>query len=94
MAMKIGGADDIRNVQRNNWERFARAMKLPPSRVSVWLLEQMEAIVGSLPTTVAYCAEGYGDSPIYQNILEICERRAGQLERELVGAGFRSKRSR
>ncbi len=69
-------------------------MKLPSSKVRVWLSEQMEAIVGSLPTAVAYCAEGYGDSPIYQNIVEICERQAGQLERELVGAGLRSKRSR
>ncbi len=94
LAMKIGGADDIRNVQRNDWERFARALKLPLSLVRVWLLDQMEAVVGSLAPTVAYCADGFGDAPIYHRIVQICERRAGQLERELVSVGLHAKRSR
>jgi serine/threonine-protein kinase HipA len=29
LAMKIGRADDIRNVQRSDWERFAKAVALP-----------------------------------------------------------------
>jgi hypothetical protein len=33
------------------------------------------------------CAEGYGESPVYDAIERICERQASGLDRELVRAG-------
>ncbi len=84
LAMKIGGANDIRNVQWNDWKRFARALRLPASGVKARLSEQMEAVLGSLHSTAVFCADAFGDCPIYQSIIGICERRADQLGRELV----------
>jgi serine/threonine-protein kinase HipA len=42
LAMKIGGATDIRNVQRKDWRRFATALGLPASQVREWLLDQTD----------------------------------------------------
>ena len=84
--MKIGGASDIRNVQRSDWERFAKALGLPVGPVGIWILDQMQAVRTSLTTTAARCTEAFGDTPIYRNIMQICEGRARELERELVRA--------
>ena len=84
MAMKIGGATDVRNVQRNDWERFARAIALDWPLVRAWLLEMMDAVRAALPAAVAEGEASPGLSPVFGRIVDVVERRSARLERELV----------
>lgn len=84
LAMKIGAATDVRNVQRGDWERLAGALSLRAPEVRAWLLDQMEAVRGAVPATRVACAEAYGASPVYDAIERICERQASRLERALA----------
>ena len=84
MAMKIGGATDIRNVQGNDWERFARALAVEWPLVRVWLLETMDAVRAALPSTLARSRAASGESPAYAKIAAVVSRRTAQLEHELV----------
>lgn len=84
LAMKIGAATDVRNVQRSDWERLARALALGAPQVRAWLLDQMEAVRGALADTRVACAEAYGESPVYDAIVRICERQASRLQWALV----------
>lgn len=78
-------AKDVRNVQRNDWERFARALGLAWPLVHAWLLETMDAVRAALPATVAQCQVGCGASPVFRKIAVVMERRSAHLERELAG---------
>jgi len=82
--MKIGGATDVRNVQRNDWERFARAIALDWPLVRAWLLEMMDAVRAALPAAVAEGEASPGLSPVFGRIVDVVERRSARLERELV----------
>ncbi len=84
LAMKIGRTTDIRNVQRSDWERFAKAVALPWRQVRAWLLELMDAQTNALGATADICSSEYGTSDIYRAIIAVVERRAGQLKRELM----------
>ena len=81
--MKIGGAWDIRNVRRNDWQRFAAAVDLPWDRVRTILMHLADALVDVLATTIEACAESYGQSPAYEQIAGVVERSSQQLQREL-----------
>lgn len=81
--MKIGGAEDIRNVQARDWQRFGKGVALPWEQVRVWLLELMAAVRRFVPPTVDACAKAYGESEVYSSISLVIERRSGQLDREL-----------
>lgn len=85
LAMKIGGADDIRNVQGANWRRFAAAVGFPWPQVREWLLETMESVRGATRRTVDTCVERYGAAAVYEAISNIVDRRARQLDREIAG---------
>ncbi|MEK7668804.1 MAG: type II toxin-antitoxin system HipA family toxin [Gemmatimonadota bacterium] len=87
MAMKIGGATDVRNVQRNDWERFARSVGLAWPLVRAWLLETMDAVRAALPAAVAQCQVSCGVSPVFRKIAVVVERRGAHHERELAGRG-------
>jgi serine/threonine-protein kinase HipA len=87
MAMKIGGATDVRNVQRNDWERFARAVGLAWPLVRAWLLETMDTVRAALPAVVAECQASCGESPVFRKIAVVVESRSAHLERELAGRG-------
>lgn len=79
LAMKIGGASDIRNVQRSNWERFARALGLPFDQVRSWTLDQARRVRDVLDATVTRCGAGYGKAAVYAEIAELCARRVTTL---------------
>ena len=83
LAMKIGGADDVRNVQRSNWERLARSVALPWRQVRAWLLEQADAVHSVVNTAVDRCTVEYGESEIYTSIATVIDRRNRLLNREL-----------
>ncbi len=87
LAMNLGAATDVRNVQRSDWEQVGRALAVPAGQVRAWLLDQVAAVRGAMPPVLAGCVEGYGPSPVYQAIAAICERQATRLERELARAG-------
>ncbi|HEV8358633.1 MAG TPA: type II toxin-antitoxin system HipA family toxin [Gemmatimonadales bacterium] len=85
LAMKIGGAWDIRNVQRSDWQGVARAVGLPWDRVRAILLELSARIRAVAEGTGASCLDRFGPSPVYDRISEAAERHAGQLEAALLG---------
>ncbi len=84
LAMKIGGAWDIRNVQRNDWQRFAAAVGLPWDRVRAILMHLADTLVEVLATTIESCAESYGQSSAYEQIAGVVEQSSQQLQRELT----------
>ena len=86
MAMKIGGATNVRNVQRNDWERFARAIALDWPLVRAWLLQTMDAVRAALPAVVAEGEASPGVPPAFGRIVKMVERRSARLERELVAS--------
>ncbi len=83
-SMKIGGAWDIRNVQRNDWVRFAKNVGLPENRVRVLLLEVADLTKRALPDVTAMCEARFGDSPIYTQIADVVSLRSDRLHRELA----------
>jgi hypothetical protein len=85
LAMKIGGAWDIRNVRRSDWQGVARAVGLPWDRVRAILLELSARIRAVAEGTRASCLDRFGPSPVYDRISEAAERHAGQLEAALLG---------
>lgn len=84
MAMKIGGAADARNVQRRDWERFARALELPWPRVRIWLLDLLSGVREALPDALHESATACGESEVSAGVVEVVARRGERLERELV----------
>jgi len=86
LAMKIGRASDIRNVQRDDWQRCAALVGLPWERVRTSLLELKEVITKESEGSIATCVQRYGEAPVYRNIEGVLKRRGEQLERELSRA--------
>ncbi len=74
-------------MQRNNWERFARAVGLAWPLVRAWLLETVDAVRAALPDTVAQCQVNCGAFPVFRKIAVVVERRSAHLEREFAGRG-------
>lgn len=85
LAMKVGGASDIRNVQRRDWERCARGVGLPWALVRSWLLGTAEAVRSALPGALAKCAAAAGESATLPQIAAVVERRSSRMEKELAG---------
>jgi serine/threonine-protein kinase HipA len=83
LAMKIGAAADIRNVQASDWKRLATAVALPWSEVREWLLQVMARVRSSVPATIEECTSAYGEAGIYSLIAAVIGQRGQQLEREL-----------
>lgn len=86
LAMKVGSATDIRNVQASDWRRFALALRLPWPQVRAWLLDVSDTIVKVRAETVDRCRRAFGDSAVYAAIGEIVETQGRRLQRELVGS--------
>lgn len=84
LAMKIGGARDIRNVQRRDWQRFADWVQIPWDLARTTLLQLADRVRAQLAETSALSADTYGASDIYQGIVRVVGERAGQLDRELA----------
>jgi serine/threonine-protein kinase HipA len=84
LAMKIGRATDIRNVQRSDWRRFAAVVRLPWPQVRAWLLEVSDTVVRSFPGTVEHCRQAFGSAEVYSRIAMIVDRHAHTLQRELA----------
>lgn len=86
LAMKIGGATDVRNLQRRDWERLAQAVQLPWPRVRLWLLETLQAVRDAVPVARAEIA-AMGDAAMAERVVEVVQRHGEQLERTLVRPG-------
>ena len=84
LAMKIGRATDLRNVQRSDWNRFATALRLPWPQVRAWLLEISDILGRVLRTTVEACRRRFGGSDVYAAIEAIVTEQSRRLEGELV----------
>lgn len=83
LAMKIGRATDIRNVQRDDWQRFAEIVALPWDRVRTALLELKDLVARKSAETIARHIRLYGNSQVYESIRTVIQRRGEQLAREL-----------
>ena len=84
LAMKIGRATDIRNVQRSDWQRFAAVLRLPWPLVRSWLLEVSDTLTRALPGTVDHCHRTFGDSEVHAAIGAIVDGQSRTLQRELA----------
>ena len=83
LAMKLGGTWDIRNVQRNDWLRVARAVDLPWEDTRAALLELSSRLQHTVAGTLTACAEVWGPSPVYDQIAAVIARHAASLSRTL-----------
>ena len=83
LAMKLGGAWNIGNVQRSDWLRVARAVDLPWDAVRGTLLDLSASLQAAAPGTVAASEAAAGPSPIYGSIVTVIARHAASLERAL-----------
>jgi serine/threonine-protein kinase HipA len=82
-AMKVGGAWDLRDVQKSDWRRLAARVDLPWDRVRVLLLE-LSALAATLRSEVReLCASRFGQATMYARIAEIVARQAARMDREL-----------
>lgn len=84
LAMKIGRATDIRNLQRSDWQRFAAVLRLPWPQVRAWLLEVSDTLTSALPETVDQCRQTFGDSEVNAAIGAIVDGHSRMLQRELI----------
>jgi serine/threonine-protein kinase HipA len=75
LAMKVGGAWDVRSIQRKDWLRFAGAVDVPWEQVRVVLLELASQVQAAASTTLAF--------PIPDQIAGVMARHAASLERAL-----------
>ena len=84
LAMKIGRAWDIRNVQKSDWKLLAGRVGLPWDRVRVILLELAESVSTAAAGVKRRCEEEIGEASVYSGISDIVERHARQLTREVI----------
>jgi serine/threonine-protein kinase HipA len=83
LAMKLGGAWNIGNVQRTDWLRVARAADLPWNEVRAALLELAAGLRAAAPRTLAASEAAFGPSPVYGQVAKVIARHAASLERAL-----------
>ena len=83
MAMKIGRAWDVRNVQRNDWKIFAKRIALPWDRLRATVLRVSDDITKSVAEVEERNRKVFGEHFICTRIHEIIDRHARQLSREL-----------
>jgi serine/threonine-protein kinase HipA len=83
LAMKLGRAWDIRNVQRTDWQRVADAIGLPWTETRVTLLDLVARIHAALQPTATASVERFGPSPIYEEIARRVTQQVAGLEREI-----------
>jgi serine/threonine-protein kinase HipA len=85
LAMKIGGAWDIRNVQGRDWRRLAAALGIPWDRFRPALLELADRVDGLVPRMMEVCSARFGPSPVYHEIRQVIERTVSQASLALGG---------
>ena len=83
LAMKLGGAWDIRKVQRNDWLRLARAVDVPWAAVRAALLELAGNLQAATAGAVSAGEADFGPSPIYGQIAAIIARHTASLEQAI-----------
>ena len=83
LAMKLGGAWDIRNVQRSDWQRFARAVDVPWEQVRATLFELASRLRTAASQAVTTGEAAYGPSPIYDQLATVIAGHTVSLERAL-----------
>jgi hypothetical protein len=81
--MKLGGAWDIRNVQRSDWQRFARAVDVPWEQVRATLFELASRLRTAASQAVTTGEAAYGPSPIYDQLATVIAGHTVSLERAL-----------
>lgn len=88
LAMNIGRATDIRNLQRSDWERFAAVIGLPWPQVRAWLLEVGDNLISALDETVDRCRQNFGDAEVYAAIETIVGRHGNTFQREIARGSY------
>jgi serine/threonine-protein kinase HipA len=83
LAMKLGGAWDIRNVQRRDWQRLSTAVDVPWGQVRVTLLELVSRLQAAVSKTVSGSDAAYGPSPMYDQLATVIAGHTASLERAL-----------
>lgn len=83
LAMKVGTAWDVRNVQRGDWQRFAHAVDVPWGQVRAALLELASLVQAAVAKTIATSDARFGASPIYDQIAAVVARHIANLERAM-----------
>lgn len=83
LAMKVGRAWDVRQVQRSDWVRFAAAVDVPWEQVRAILLELASKIRAGVRKTITTSRDVVGTSPLNDQLTAIFARHATTLERAL-----------
>ncbi len=84
MAMKIGRAWDIRNIQKTDWKRFASQTRLSWDAVRAMLLSLADTVASSIEGVGDACHKELGDDPAYSQVREVVTRHIEQMRRELT----------
>jgi serine/threonine-protein kinase HipA len=80
LAMKLGQAWDIRNVQRSDWKRVANAVDVPWDQARTVLLELSARMQAVLSQIAPQWSADFGSSPIYDEITAVIARHTANLE--------------
>ena len=83
LAMKLGRAWDIRNVQRGDWLGVATAVTVPWRQARAVLLELVARLRSAVPETLAASRAALGPSPIYERMAAVIATQTASLERAL-----------
>lgn len=83
LAMKLGRAWDLRNVQRHDWRGVADATGIPWAEARAILLQLASDVQQVTTEVVAACRAAFGASPIYDQIAGIVAQQVPSLERAL-----------
>jgi serine/threonine-protein kinase HipA len=81
LAMKLGRSWDIRSVQRTDWRAMAAGVDMPWDQVHTNLLALTAAMQAALPQAVATSRTAFGESLVYQQIVDVIARHMVHLER-------------
>ena len=84
MAMKIGGAWDIRNIQKADWKRFANQTRLRWDAVRATLLGLADDVENSVEGVENVCYKELRDDQTYSQIRQVITRHIEQIRRELI----------
>jgi serine/threonine-protein kinase HipA len=83
LAMKLGRAWDIRNVQRSDWQRVSEVIGIPWNETRMALLELTARLIATVGPTTTAILEQVGPSPIYDEVARVVAQHVTRLEGEL-----------
>lgn len=84
MAMQVGRAWEIRNIQRADWKRLAGLARLPQDIVRAKLLRLTDALSESIDEVVEVCRDELRDDPVYAKVRQVVAQQTERIRRELA----------